>query len=410
MAVILVVGIVAGVSYISTANKGIEVKTYVADIGPVMDYIEDVGEVVADDSLTVYTDLSGKIDSLQVEVGSKVRADQVIAKIDSGELSSQVKVLQAKLDGLNAYVKELKKPVDKNLLNKLDSLVKSRKIELDRLTASYDNQKKLLESGATSSFEVDELAAKLAIANESYTAALSDYKIAAKGTSVNVINQTLGDIHALEAQIMQQSHEVGKSEVKAGIDGVIVEKQASTGDYLTPGSPLVTIARLEQKYIKADLLADDLFGLQIGSRVIITNESGFETVGVIRKIHPKAFTKRSDLGVDQKRVTVEIELTNQNDQTNQNSNGLLLGYEYDLQVILKEEKGIRLPDSSIFKIEGVPHVFIVNNGRVELKKIEVLLEGVDYYLVKGINVGDQVVQTPAATLEPGTKVKIEGKK
>ncbi|RXV63720.1 biotin/lipoyl-binding protein [Fusibacter sp. A1] len=391
--------IAAGAYYMQMGSTGELVKVYEVDKGPVVDYIEDTGEVIAEQSATIYSDLTAKVETINVDIGDEVKKGDILFTLDDDALQYQLEVLKATKAGLTASKSELEKPTDSNLLQKLSAVVNSAKLAYEQLSDQLKTQEALLESGAVSQSVVDDLSSAVDIAYANYQAAVNDYQMAKKGTSGNVVDQAKSSLAAVDVQISELESMIAKASVTAPYEGVVVTKHVSIGDYVATGMPLVTIDQLGQMYIKADLLADDIMMLEVGARVVISNDSGIETQGKIRKIYPKAHTKVSDLGVEQKRVTVEIEFDSQV--------GMKLGYEYDLEVVLKEVEGIRIPDSAYFKINGNGHVFLVKDMEVVLTQIETLTEGVDYYEVSGLQVGDMVVQSPATELEDGMTVQLE---
>jgi HlyD family secretion protein len=372
---------------------------YQVDSGPVIDYIEDTGEVVAENSTTIYSDLNAKVTDVFKSVGDVVKKGEILYMLDDETLVFQLEGLKANRQGLSANKTELEKPTDKDMLQKLNAVIASAKLNYEQLDKQLAIQKSLFESGAVSKSVVDDLESSTNIAYSNYQAAVNDYQMMKKGTSVNIVDQANSSLTALEIQIAEIESMIEKTTIKAQLDGVVVAKLVSAGDYVMTGSPLMTIEQLDSLYIKADLLADDIMMLKEGSRILISNDAGFEAEGKIRMIYPKAHTKISDLGVEQKRVTVEIDF--------EYSKEVKLGYEYDLEVVLSEVDGIRIPDSARFKLNGIDYVFAVKEGKAVLTQIEVLDEGVDYFLVSGLQIGDYIIQSPANELEDGIEVEIE---
>lgn len=397
-----------GAYYITTSKAGELVKAYAVDQGPVIDYIEDTGEVVSKSAQTLSSDATGKIQKLNCDVGDSVKAGDVILVIEDSALPFQLAGLEARKAGLVAYVNELKKPADTNLRQKLAAATESSRLNLDQLKNQLETQQQLLASGSVSEQAVKDLSQAVDIATANYQALLSDSKLALKGTSKNTLDQANSEIAAVDSQIQALQLTQKKATLMAPISGTVVERYVKLGDYIGTGTPVVQIEQLDQLYIKADLLAEDIMALKIGNRVIVSSDSGFEAQGSIRKIFPKAHTKISDLGVEQKRVTVEIDFEQGSQATVQQN--VKLGYEYDLKVVLFETTGLRIPDSALFKINDKDSVFMIKDSKAVLTTVEVLTVGVDFIEISGLKSGDKVIQSPSSKLEDGVKVSEEDSK
>ncbi len=389
-----------GAYYVTTSKAGEPVKVYTLDQGPVTDYIEDTGEVVSESTLTLSSDATGKIQTLNPDVGDTIKAGDLILVVEDSALPFQLAGLEARKVGLVAYVNELKKPIDTNLRQKLAAATESSRLSLDQLKKQLETQQQLLAAGSVSEQVVKNLTQAVDIATANYQALLSDSKLALTGTSKNTLKQAQSEIAAVDSQIQGLLSTQKKSTLVAPIGGTVVERFVKLGDYISTGTPVMVIEQLDQLYIKADLLADDIMSLKNGSTVLISSDSGFEAQGKVRKIFPKAHTKISDLGVEQKRVTVEIEF----DKSTQVQQAIKLGYEYDLKVVLMETNGLRIPDSALFEMDGKDYVFMIQDGKAKLTAIEVVTTGIDFMEITGLKLGDQVIQSPSSKLEDGATV------
>ena len=115
-----------------------------------------------------------------------------------------------------------------------------------------------------------------------------------------------------------------------------------------------------------------------------------------------AFSKLSDLGILQKRVTVEIAL-------DQQVTALKAGYDLTVHFILAKKKGVlMIPESAIFDNAGVDSVFVVEQGRARVKAIETGIQEEELIeVIKGLQEHEIVIQSPDSNLVEGAKVQIQ---
>jgi HlyD family secretion protein len=108
----------------------------------------------------------------------------------------------------------------------------------------------------------------------------------------------------------------------------------------------------------------------------------------------------SDLGIEQKRIRVEINMDNAGDQ-------LRPGYDMTVKIITQSRKGVVLiPEKAVFDYLGKPHVFVNENGVSKLRTIEKGLESNEQVeVLTGLKEGEEIILSPDETLEEGMRIK-----
>ena len=107
----------------------------------------------------------------------------------------------------------------------------------------------------------------------------------------------------------------------------------------------------------------------------------------------------SDLGVSQKRVTVEVSFGSEKTAR--------LGSDVDVQITVdKKENVLRVPDLAVFEKGRKNCVYVVKDGKAVLREIKTGLEGEDYMeVVSGLSVGDKVILSPGDNISDGVRIK-----
>jgi HlyD family secretion protein len=215
------------------------------------------------------------------------------------------------------------------------------------------------------------------------------------------------EVKELEAQLketlfnIEDALEIAPEKiVRAPVSGLVTEVYIARGDTVTPGARLIEITDMGVLYIKVDLIEADAAKVKTGDRVIFVN-TGKE--GRITRMDAKVREILSELGVLQKRVTVEIEadvLPNPR-----------FGADVDLAIIIgSREQAILVPRKAVFQLNGRDYAFVVLEleKTVELKELTIGLKGKDNYeILSGLSEGDQVVVSPNVALKDGGRINIE---
>ncbi len=149
-------------------------------------------------------------------------------------------------------------------------------------------------------------------------------------------------------------------------------------------------------------MADEASRVYDGAQVMIENKDLgiYGLKGIVRKIYPKAFNKISQLGVEQKRVKIEIDFLDMMPD-------LKPGMDMDIKVItsIKDEIVI-IDEKAIFEYFGHDYVFINDKGIAKMREIE---KGIEedgrVEILKGLAEGEYIVISPGEKMTEGKRIK-----
>ena len=343
--------IVAVFSAVSILSGGIPVETAAAEKGEVVRIISESGTVESESSIVITAKTSNEINSIMVSEGDRIKAGDLLVSGGGSSAELDIKSLQSELAGLRTQY---------NLAKDL-----------------ADNNKKLYEQGALSFAEY----------NQSEAAA----------------KQLEAQINSLKYSIDSYEESTGAAGITVPIDGVITGVFIKEGETVVAGSPLFEISNLDDTYVKVNLIAEDADYVRKGDQVMIyNNDAGFSDENCkVRKVHLKAHEVMSELGINQKRVTVEVDFGGEA--------GLRLGSDVDVEIIVeKKENIIRISNTALFEIDQNDYVFVAEGGKAVLRRVETGVEGEDYTeIVSGLSDGEEVILSPGDDIEDGARIKKE---
>ncbi len=347
---IIAVVLLAAASAAVFMKTEVYVKAATVDRGEVKKILKESGTVESARSIIVISKNSGEINNLLVEEGQSVKSGDLLISSDGTSAKLDIKSLQAELSGLREQYKQAKELADKNKI--------------------------LYEQGALS---------------------YSEYN--ASNTAVKQLDAQISSMqYSIDSYIVSS----GASGISAPVDGVITGVYVKEGESVIVGTPILEISDLNEIYVKADFIAEDADLIREGDQVRIYNKNtGFsDEKGTVKKIHPKAENKMSDLGVNQKRVTVEISFGT--------TEKIRLGSNVDVDIIVeKKDNVLRIPDLAVFEKEKKNCVYVIEEDKAVLREIETGLEGEDYLeVISGVSEGEAVILSPGDDIAEGVRVKI----
>lgn len=318
-----------------------------------------VAEITTETEVAVQPRINGRLLSLMVEEGDRVKAGQLLAVLDDEEIQIQLQQNTASIATVKAN------------LNKAETDLIQAKTELDRYRALLD--KKFVSQRDYDNVEIAYLAAKTTV--ENYQSQLATAENNYQLTKIQ-LNQT---------------------KVVAPISGIVLSKPVTAGVNVTTGTTLVTIASLDPVKLKFNIDQRDTAKARKGSLVTFTTDvfPDESFTGQIHDAAPSYDTKTRTLSLSvllpnkKGRLlpgmfgTVEIAI-------GENSRALVVPQE---AIVKREER------SGLFVVtqEGVAKWQPVTTGLVAEGRIEI---------TSGLAEGDQVVVVGQNRLRDGDSVQL----
>ena len=383
-----------------TSPKSLQVNGYTIDKGAVLKTVEEKGTVVGEKESYIYSTIMGSVAEINVKEGDLINAGDIIASIGSTDINYDILSYQARLDSIVAQYEKAKKPASKEEIKGATATLNTAKLQYEKAEKNYQNYKVLYENNAISksTFEEIELAKNIAYEN---------MMIAESGLDMLTRGITNEDRRMFESQISEIRHTINKLSsnldkhlIRTSFGGIVTNVFVKEGEVVNPGSQIVEVVNTENILIYLEILAEDVF--KVNNDVIVEDKDlGVKLNGKVTKIYPKAYTKLSDLGIEQKRVKVEVKLL-------EISEKIMLGFNMDVSIISDKRDSVRVPKEAVFEMENENYVFIVKNNKAKLTKVNLGLSGEDYIeVLKGLEVNDIVILTPSNDLEDNMKVLVK---
>ncbi|MGF7059395.1 efflux RND transporter periplasmic adaptor subunit [Brassicibacter mesophilus] len=388
--------------YFAKGNSAVKVETFTAKRDDIKSFIDETATVKANNQRIVYSKSVGEVLKLDVSAGEEIKKGDIIAVLNTEEAELQIKSLKAKKNALLASYSEATKLPDKEIINKAEANVRSIEILVENAKNDAEKSKKLFEEGAISEDNYQNALNNLKIQQEALEVAKNELASIKKGPSENIKKQYEAQISEIDYQIDILNKNKGNSLIEAPIDGIVLETYVKEGAYLQPGVPVLEIGNGNDLYLEVDILVSEIGEIKENAPVIVYNDDlDIENItGVVTKIYPKAFSKISDLGIEQKRVKIEIDLNNDTDR-------LKVGYDVNAKIVTNEKKNsIIVPDSAVFDYEDGDYVYILNENTAGLRKVETGIEGEDMIeIISGVKTGERVILSPDEKIKEGVEVK-----
>jgi membrane fusion protein, multidrug efflux system len=229
---------------------------------------------VGANTATLAAKISGYVDAIDVEDNQRVRAGDVIARIDVGDYQLAVKTARDKIATQRATVERIGRQivVQQAAVDQAHAQLASARAAATRAQLELDRQQALAtrEFASRQKLEQAQTDRDQAIAAvESANAAL---KSAAAGVEVLKLQQdeAVGTLEELETSLAKAERDLSFAVIRAPFDGVIGNRAVQTGDYVQPGQRVASLVPLDGVYIDANFKETQLSRLRPGQTVTVT--------------------------------------------------------------------------------------------------------------------------------------------
>jgi RND family efflux transporter MFP subunit len=182
--------------------------------------------------------------------------------------------------------------------------------------------------------------------------------------------------------------------VRAPFDGVVAERTVSVGDYVTRGTKVATVMRINPLRVELTVPAQHMAAVAAGREVTFTIDAypGQTFTGQVRYVSP-------DVRADSRALVVEAIVPNKDNMLKPGLFATALIEESSTSA------GILVPSAAVRTIGGTSRVFVVSGDHVE-ERIVTLGQPVGdrVEITTGVKAGDAVATSNINQLVDGTKV------
>lgn len=328
------------------------------------------GYVVAQRKASVASKITGLLTSINVEEGSKVKAGEIIARLENEDVLAEIKRAEANLIASRFNLEQAK-------------------AELTDATLTYNRNKELIDKGYISKAEFDSSEAR-------YNKALAG------------VSQAEANVKANEAQLQSAKVAYEYTLIRAPFDAIVLTKNADVGDIVTPigaaadaKAAVVTIADMNSLQVEADVSESNIYMIKIGQPCEIQLDALPEKRfrGKVHMIVPT---------VDRTKATLMVKIS-----FIDNDPRILPDMSAKVSFLSKELDDkentplLAINKDTLVYEQGKSYVYVIQKNKAIKKEIITGREFADLIEVKkGISAGETIIVGPLNKVKNGRRVKV----
>ncbi len=376
------------------AGETRKVRLAKSEQGTLPRVVPATGTLAADERTELAFKVAGRIADIPVDLGSRVRAGQALARLAPEDFSLRVAQAQSTLAQARSRLGLPAEGKDVLVDPTTTSPVRQAKALLDQARVTRDRTRTLFEQQLIPRSDLDKIEADYGVAEGSYQAAIEEAQ-----SRQGVLGQRRAELELAQAQLAD-------SVLRAPFDGAIEERRASPGDYVSAGTVAVVLVRTHPLRLRLSVPEREAKGLRVGlpvrvsvgerseSPVPSTSVAGSaaapapDRAGTESTIEGRIARLGPSIAASNRTLDVEVEIPNRDGALHP---GAFARAEI---VVAAADSALLVPTSSIVSFAGVDKVIGVADGKAVEKRVRL-----------GRKSGDQI--EVIAGLEPGESVVVE---
>jgi len=340
------------------------------------------GTLAAEDQVVVGTKVPGRLAEIAVDMGTRVRRGQVVARLDASDYRLRVEQAAAALQQARVRLGLEATGTDERVDLEQTSIVRQARAVLEEAKLTRDRSLKLMEQDLIARAQLDTAEANLKVAEGRYHDALEEVRN----------RQALLSQRRSELELARQ--QLADTAMASPIDGAVAIKQASVGEYLAAGAPVATVVRLHPLRLRVNVPEREAADVRTGQAVRLTVE-GDPTVYQGRVVRLSPIVQEQN-----RTLSVEAEIPNER--------ALLKPGAFARADIVTQASDpvIRVPTSALVTFAGIEKLLVVRQGKIVEVRVQTGRRANDSVeIVGGLKPGEQVVLQPG-NLAPGQAVVV----
>jgi HlyD family secretion protein len=279
------------------------------------DFIKVSGNIEATE-VDVGFKISGRIVSRFFEEGDWVDQGKVLAKLDDDDLRNRLEVARATLMSAQARLSKLLAGSRPEEIREAEAAMNQAKSDLENKEAHYERLKPLFERGVIPKDTLDNAEAAFKMAKASLQRATETYLLVKEGPRKEDIDDARAQVEQARASLKLTETQLSYTTLYSPISGVVLVKSGEIGEVVNPGTSIVTLADIENVWLKAYIPETDLSKVKWGQEAIVTTDlrPRKEYKGRISFISSQAEFTPKQIQTEKERVTlvyrIKIDIAN----------------------------------------------------------------------------------------------------
>jgi len=342
--------------------------------------------------------ISSTISKFYVQRGSHVKQGQVLAVLENADLSGAAEESKGEFEQAEAGYATTTGASLPQQIQKAELDAAAAKSAFEAQQKVYEARKDLFNQGALPRRDLDSAEVALAQArsqNEQAQRQLADLMRLGKEQA---LKSAQGQLSAAKGKYLNAKAQLGYSEIRSPIDGVVTDRPLFQGELATANQPILTVMDTSKLIAKAHIAQDEAVLLKVGDPAELHLAGAEQAIkGRVMLVSP---------ALDPGSTTIEIWI-----EALKPGPALKPGMNVEVSATARTvNDALVVPASAVYKTtEGDNYVLLAGaDNKAHLAKVQIGIRNKELAEIQsGIKANDSVITVGGYALPDGTQIKIE---
>ncbi len=365
------------------------------------------GYIVAAHKIELAAKVVGKVAWIGVDKADKVKAGQMLVRLEDDEYRARLMESKGQLETLKARLAQAEHGSRPEEIAKSKADVDQARVDQQNARVTLARTTDLVRQGVLSKQALDDAQARYDGAAAKVASLDRAYELVRLGPRQEEIDALRAQVNQAQGTLNYAQVQLDNTIIRAPIDGTILERNVERGEFVTTGfvgdkgakGYVVSIADLHDLEVELDINQNDFAKLGPTQPGIVTTDAYADRKyqGVIREISPEANRQKAT-------VQIKVKVVNPDNYLRPEMNASVAFYSTQKSEGGRTEtrSAVVIPASAVRDSA----VFMVVSGKAVRKTVKVggtTAQGVQ--IAEGLIGGEDIIANPPADLKDGQRVR-----
>ena len=215
----------------------------------------------------------GRVAERLVSEGDRIQAGQLVARLDDVEQREQLALRRAELAGAEAALAGLVAGSRPQEIAAAEATLRSTEADHDRARLDFARQQELRAKDAIAERELEASQAQLKVAEARTAESAERLKLVKEGPRAEDIAQARARVEQVRASLALAETQLENTRLVAPLTGVVLSHNIEPGEFVSAGTPVVTVADTAHVWVRAYVNQTDLGRIHLGQKVEVRTDT-----------------------------------------------------------------------------------------------------------------------------------------
>jgi len=342
--------------------------------------------------------ISAPVKAFYVKRGDKVRAGQLLAKLESRDLAAAAQDSKGAYDQAQAAYAIATASTLPEETQKAQGDARAAKEALDAEQKLYDSRQDLYKQGALPRKDLDQAGVALTQARNQYELAQRHLDALMAVSKQQELKAAAGQLESAKGKYLGADAQLSYTEIRSPIDGVVTDRPLYPGEMAAAGTPLLTVMDTSSVVARAHIPQEQAALVKVGDKALIAVPGEEDPIeGTVTVVSP---------ALDPNSTTVEVWVQAKNPKGR-----LRPGTSVQISMMSRTiPNSVVIPAAAVLTApDGGSYVMLAGpDNRAHQKTVKTgVRQGDDVQILDGVAEGDRVVASGSYGLPDNTKIRAE---